>query len=347
MRRLFKVWMFLVLSIIINIEDSTAQSTINVFSDEFAGTVMSSQKWHIPTWISPTDGTYLGRTQFRCTQNAPLPAVTDNEAVINVETYNPTGFSFYGTDLITNKAFSPGNGLIFTIRAKIKTPYTRGIVGGIFLYDLTCTCGAIHDEIDFELVTNDINKVHTNIYSDEPFGTGHPDSVVVANPVTDYHIYVIKWLPTEVSWSVDGNIIRTSSISPTGPMHFHMNMWVPGIEWKAAYNGALQPVSLSASNQLYSMIVDYVRVDSLTAGAISVVDEKMSDINFYPNPAHEQINFSIPGKINVRIYNTLGDIIIDKKDVTGSIPVTDLSPGLYLIKYEIDGVSHTKKIIVE
>jgi beta-glucanase (GH16 family) len=347
MKKFLKVWIFAAMSIIVCIEDATAQPTINVFSDEFSGSIINSQKWHIPTWVSPTDGTYLGRTQFRCTQNATLPAVVAGETAINLETYNPTGFSFYGTDLITNKAFSPGNGLIFTIRAKINTPLSAGIVGGIFLYDLTCACGALHDEIDFELLTNNVNKIHTNVYRNEPLGTGHPDSVNVDNPVTEYHTYVIKWLPTEVSWSVDGNLIRTSSISPTGPMHFHLNMWVPGIEWNAAYSSVLQPTNLLASNQIYSMIVDYVRVDSLLAGENSIVEKEVTEIDFYPNPAHEQINFSVPGKINVSIYNTLGAMVIDKKEVTGNIPVTDLSPGLYLIKYEIDGVSHTKKIIIE
>jgi beta-glucanase (GH16 family) len=347
MKKFLNIWILLGLIIIVCIEDSSAQPAINVFSDEFTGSIMNSQKWHIPTWVSPADGTYLGRTQFRCTQNATLPAVAAGETAINLETYNPTGFSFYGTDLITNRAFSPGNGLIFTIRAKIKTPVTRGMVGGIFLYDLTCACGAIHDEIDFELLTNNVNKVHTNIYSDEPFGTGHPDSASVANPVTEYHTYVIKWLPTEVTWSVDGGIIRTSNISPTGPMHFHLNMWAPGVEWNAAYSVALQPTNLSTSNQLYSMIVDYVRVDSLTAGANSVINEKMSEISFYPNPAHEQINISVPDKIIVSVYNTLGNMVIDKKEVTGSISVADLSPGLYLIKYEVGRVNYTRKIIIE
>jgi hypothetical protein len=345
-RKIYEVMVLLVLILFLNLEILRGQATSQIFIDNFDGTIVNSARWHIPTWVSPTDGTYLGRTQFRCTP-ALLPAAILGEAVINVETLNPTGFSFYGTDLITNRSFVRGNGLIFTIRAKMKAPVTGGIVGGIFLYDLTCSCGAIHDEIDFELVTNDVNKIHTNIYSDEPLGTGHPESVTAVPPVTDYHIYVMKWFPTEITWSVDGNIIRTYGISPGGPMHFHLNMWVPGVEWPAAYNAALQPVTLPASNQVFSMIVDYVRVDSLTAGANSIVEEFKSGQYFYPNPAHDMIHFSDIGPTYVSIYNTFGDIVINRKDVAGNFSVEGLSPGLYLIKYEADGIIHTEKLIIE
>jgi hypothetical protein len=344
-RKIHEVIVLLFFVMFLKLESIKGQPTSQIFIDNFDGTVVNSARWHIPTWVSPTDGTYLGRTQFRCTP-ASLPAVISGEAVINVETFNPTGFSFYGTDLISNRSFIPGNGLIFIIRAKMKAPVTGGIVGGIFLYDLTCSCGAIHDEIDFELVTNDINKIHTNIYSDEPLGTGHPESVNAGTPVTDYHTYVMKWFPTEVIWSVDGNIIRTYGISPGGPMHFHLNIWVPGVEWLVAYNDALQPETLPASNQISSMIVDYVRVDSLMAGANSIVDEFKSEKYFYPNPAHDMIYFSDIEPTDVRIYNTYGDIVTDRKDVTGNFSVAGMSPGLYLIKYEADGVIKTEKLII-
>lgn len=345
--KLFKLFVVFTMSLIINTGRAGAQQTSRIFSDYFDGTMVSNQKWHIPTWVSPTDGTYLGRTQFRCTQSANMPAATSGQAIINVESYNPTGSSFYGTDLITNRSFKPGKGLIFTIRAKINSPVPGGIVGGIFLYDLTCSCGALHDEIDFELLTNDINKVHTNIYSNEPLGTGHPDSVSVVNPFTDYHSYEIKWLPTGVSWSVDGNLIRTSNISPAGPMHFHLNMWVPDNGWKAAFNGSLIPSDQPGLNQMFSMIVDRIEVDSLTDVPTSIAYEKKAEISFYPNPARDQINFSIPGKINVNIYNGFGNLVRSKKEITGTLDVSGLPQGLYLIKYEIDGVCHTKKLIIE
>ncbi len=158
---------------------------------------MRGDLWHIPTWVSSKDGTFLGRTQFRCTPAESAFCISNGEALINLDTYNPTGTTrsyFYGTDLITNRTFSIGKGLIFTIRARLKSPVPRGIVGGIFLYELVGP-GTNHDEIDFELVSNRPSEVQTNIYDNEPLGAGHPAFHPITGSVTDYHTYVIKWLP--------------------------------------------------------------------------------------------------------------------------------------------------------
>ena len=76
--------------------------------DDFVGDIVSSSRWHIPTWVSPTDGTVVGLTQFRFTQKSSLPAADNGNAIIAVESYNPTAFSFYGTDLRSNLSFELG-----------------------------------------------------------------------------------------------------------------------------------------------------------------------------------------------------------------------------------------------
>jgi hypothetical protein len=82
--------------------------------DDFSGDTVSSSQWHIPTWVSPTDGTVVGLTQFRYTQNASLPAARNGNAMIALETYNPTALSFYGTDLRSNQSFALGTGVHIT-----------------------------------------------------------------------------------------------------------------------------------------------------------------------------------------------------------------------------------------
>lgn len=233
--------------------------------DNFDGTTVSSSNWHIPTWVSSTDGTFVGRTQFRVTQHSPLPAISEDKAIITVESYNPTGFSFYGTDLISNQSFIMDEGIHVTVRAKMDN-YMPGVVGGIFLYALKPGSTTLHDEIDFELLTNLADRVQTNIYSNEPLGIGHPEFVSYASGlISDYHTYEIKWQSTQVSWIIDGNIVRTeTNYVPTGPMEFHLNIWVPGSDWYQAYNPNLQPTSAASSNQIFGMSVDYVSIQSLT-----------------------------------------------------------------------------------
>jgi hypothetical protein len=234
--------------------------------DNFTGNIVSSTKWHIPTWISPTDGTFVGRTQFRCTQNSSLPAAKDSNAIITVESYNPTGFSFYGTDLISNQLFHLEEGIHITVRAKMDT-LTPGIVGGIFLYALKPGSDTLHDEIDFELLTNLPDKVQTNIYSNEPLGKGNPKLVSYSSgSITDYHIYEIKWQPNKVSWFIDGNLVRTETKHlPAGPMYFHLNIWVPDSAWIEAFSPNIKPTSSPSLNQIFSMNVDSVNIRSIAS----------------------------------------------------------------------------------
>ncbi len=249
---------------------------LTLLYDNFPGVIMSSSNWYIPTWVSPTSGTFVGQTQFICTPN-PLPPVQDNNAIITVYTYNPTqtvagGPSFYGYEVISNQSFTLAEGIDITVVAKMNTP-TPGIVGGIFLYALKPGSTTLHDEIDFELLTNLPNEVQTNIYSDQPLGTGDPQFVSYASgSITDYHTYEIKWLPNEVSWFIDGALVRqvTSNV-PAGPMNLYINMWVPGSDWPQAYSATLVPSSSPSSDQGYSMYVSSVDVQSLTPGAPTAV----------------------------------------------------------------------------
>lgn len=232
--------------------------------DDFDGDVVSADRWHIPTWVSPIDGSVVGRTQFRFTQNASLPSIEDGNAVIAVETFNPETVSFLGTDLRSNRSFALGKGVHVIVRAKMNTA-TPGIVGGIFLYGLKPGSTTYHDEIDFELLTNHPDAVQTNVYADEKLGIGNVQFVPYASgSITDYHTYEIKWQPRQVSWIIDGQVVRTDTRHvPAGPMTFHLNIWVPDPGWSAAYGANLQPATSANANQIFSMSVDSVIIKSI------------------------------------------------------------------------------------
>jgi hypothetical protein len=241
---------------------SMASAAVRLY-DDFNGNVASSDIWHIPTWVSPNDGTFLGRTQFRCSQSSLLPSSQNSNALITLQSYNPTGFSFYGTDLVSDKSFSIKTGLDIKVRARMIAT-KPGIVGGIFLYDLKNGSNTLHDEIDFELLTNSPNGVNTNIYDNEPLGVGHPKFVNFSSgTINDFHTYEIKWFPDKVIWYVDGNVVRREKVNvPSGPMHLHLNMWAPGVEWAEAYSPKIQPTSKN-SNQVFTMKVAWIDVQPI------------------------------------------------------------------------------------
>jgi beta-glucanase (GH16 family) len=97
-------------------------------------------------------------------------------------------------------------------------------------------------------------------------GTGNVQFVPYASgSITDYHTYEIKWLPNQVSWWIDGHLVRTETRHvPAGPMKFHLNIWVPDPGWPAAYDPALKPATSASSNQVFSMSVDSVHIQAIS-----------------------------------------------------------------------------------
>jgi beta-glucanase (GH16 family) len=232
-----------------------------LLDEAFAGKPVDPRNWEIPTFKANGDGTFIGRTQFRVTQNSGLPKTDAHGATIAIETFNQAEPSFLGTEMISRQEFSVARGLDVTIRAKMNSAAHPGIVGGIFLYALKPGSNTIHDEIDFELLTNRPDEVQTNIYAHEELGVGHV--IFVPYPtggMADYHDYEIRWTAKDVTWLIDGKPVRTTTENvPTEQMKFHFNIWAPDAHWPGGFNAAIQPVKSAEANS----VLDYLSVASI------------------------------------------------------------------------------------
>jgi beta-glucanase (GH16 family) len=237
-----------------------------LLDESFAGKPVEPMNWEIPAFKATGDGTFIGRTQFRVTQNSGLPKTDADGAMIAIESFNQAEPSFLGTEMISRQEFGAGKGLDVTIRAKMNSAAHPGIVGGIFLYALKPGSNTIHDEIDFELLTNRPDAVQTNIYANEELGAGH---VIFAPYPTGgmaaYHDYEIRWTSKDVTWLIDGKPVRTTTENvPTEPMRFYFNIWAPDAHWPGGFNAAIQPVTDGAKNS----VLDYLSVASITVKTI-------------------------------------------------------------------------------
>jgi len=242
-----------------------------LLDQSFAGKPVDPKEWEIPTFRADGDGTFIGRTQFRVTQNSALPKTDAHGAMIAIETFNGKEPSFLGTEMISRREFPVGKGLDITIRAKMNSAAHPGIVGGIFLYALKPGSNTIHDEIDFELLTNRPNEVQTNIYAHEELGVGHVVFVpyatggTAAGGIADYHDYGIRWTAKDVTWLIDGKPVRTTTENvPTEPMKFYFNIWAPDAHWPGGFHAAIQPVTEAEANS----ILDYLSVASIKVRTI-------------------------------------------------------------------------------
>ena len=194
---------------------------------------------------------------------------TTTGAQLALQTYNPTGFSLYGTHGKTLATFRPTatSGVSLTGRLQL-TSLQRGLVYGVYFYSCIPPTCATHDEIDIELVTNVLQpgaplQVQHNRYAAEPFGAGNGGLVNLPagfDPLA-VHDWTIRWSFSRIEYLVDGQLLYTATTKiPQGPMNATVIAWGPASGWPTAYDPSLQPVGSPAQNQSFVALLKSIVV---------------------------------------------------------------------------------------
>ena len=92
--------------------------------------------------------------------------------------------------------------------------------------------------------------------------------------------------------------------------------------------------------------------DNYVEKIVSVADYTNNIVsNIYPNPATSRLTIDLNevGRASVTIYNILGQTVLEEtlQDISNNISIADLSSGLYFVKVNQNGKSHTVKISKE
>jgi predicted outer membrane repeat protein len=240
------------------------------FFDGFdvAGTMLDTSVW--TTEFGPPS--FIGRTQLRDWVNGGNVGpfiVSGGNAQLTLDSFNPTGFSLYGTHAKTLASFQPTSTTDVVLTARLRlTSLQPGVVYGLYFYGCSAgPCASRHDELDIEIVTNYLQasgsplRVQLNRYAAEPLGAGH--GPVVNLPATfdplAFHDWKIRWGLGKTSFFVDGiELFSATDFVPQGPMHANMVAWAPAADWPDAYDASLQPAK--TNQQHYTALVDYVSV---------------------------------------------------------------------------------------
>lgn len=303
---------------------STVYTTL--LDDPFVGSRVNGKLWHIPAW-DPAGSTYYGRTQIRTSENSPPPKVSHNAVHLALDSHNPTGFSFYGTELISNKYYKVGRGLDLQVTARLNTPVDGGVVGGLFLYYLKP--GGAHDEADVELLSNEVasggRRFQSNIYDNEPLGAGAPWFSRLPNRgrITEYHTYGMRITRSAVTWTVDGTVIRSETTRvPDGPFQIHLNLWAPDTTWAKAYNAAIQPTRDPEQNVRYTMDIDRVLLRSAQPRSIQITSVPSLGGDGYAVGSVSGYSSSVLPSYGVAVFIKVGDGWWTKP--TFASPLTDI-----------------------
>lgn len=243
-----------------------------VFQDQFTtpGTKLNTAAWTTETGPA----SFLGRTQLAdwVTAGGVGQFVVDaNGARLALSTYNPTGFSLYGTHGKTIQTFRPtaGAAIEFTTRLQLQS-IPKGLVFGMYFYGCTtpATCATQHNEIDIEVVTNVLQagappQVQLNWYANEPLGAGNGGLVGLPagfDPLAA-HDWTIRWALDRIDFLVDGVLLgKTTTKVPQEAMQVNLNVWGPAPDWAAAYDASLQPVTNAGQSQTFAAYVRSVEV---------------------------------------------------------------------------------------
>ncbi|KAK2074550.1 hypothetical protein P8C59_008748 [Phyllachora maydis] len=153
------------------------------------------------------------------------------------------------------------------------------------------------DEIDWEWLGGDTSQVQTNYFSKGCTQTYTRGGFAqVNNPQSNFDTYTIDWTPQQLTWSINGNVVRTlTAASATGcdgypqtPMQVKLGTWVAGgpnsppgtVQWaggytdisKAPFIGYYQSIKITDYSNNVAGATEYVYGDqSGTSDSIKVI----------------------------------------------------------------------------
>ncbi|KAI9296337.1 concanavalin A-like lectin/glucanase [Neoconidiobolus thromboides FSU 785] len=130
----------------------------------------------------------------------------------------------YGAKVMSNTKILYGS-----LNARIKSARVGGVVSAFVLMSNE------KDEVDWEWVGKDEHSSQTNYYYrgelDYTKGVYIPNSY---NTYQEFHDYGINWTQDELSWLIDGKVVRTVKKSETGekfpntPTNIYFSIWDGG-----------------------------------------------------------------------------------------------------------------------
>ncbi|KAI4088562.1 MAG: hypothetical protein LQ348_003504 [Seirophora lacunosa] len=170
---------------------------------------------------------YLGDSSKSNWVSSGQPELSDGNVVL---TLSETGDSSFGTLLASTSYVWYGK-----ISTQMKSSRGQGVVTAFILMS------DVKDEIDFEFVGTDLRTAQSNFYFQGiPDYDNGQNLSVKSSTFDEYHTYEIDWSPTQLTWSVDGEEMRTVKKSdtwntttnqyhyPQTPSRVQLSLWPAG-----------------------------------------------------------------------------------------------------------------------
>ncbi|KAL8789440.1 MAG: hypothetical protein Q9195_006806 [Heterodermia aff. obscurata] len=226
--------------------------------------ICKSQDYKLTSLDGITSNTqYLGDASTSNWVSSGTPKVYNDQVLL---TLSEDGASSSGTLLASASYVWYGK-----ISAQMKSSRGDGVVSAFILLS------DVKDEIDFEFVGKDLAHAQSNYYFQGITDYDNEKDLAVDGGSTfdDYHTYEIDWQPDQLTWAVDGTVMRTLKKSdtfnkttnqyhyPQTPSRVQLSLWPAGLskngQGTVEWAGGLidwNSQDIQANGYYYSMFKD-------------------------------------------------------------------------------------------
>tara|TARA_R100001369_G_scaffold24665_2_gene45189 strand:- start:40711 stop:42207 length:1497 start_codon:yes stop_codon:yes gene_type:complete len=168
-------------------------------------------------------------------------------------------------------------------------------------------------------------------------------SFVLNDVANEYHVYSVNWSPNQITFLIDGVGFYTYN-----PLVKDVTTWPFYEDQYLILNIAMGGVSgeIDPNFDESSMVIDYVRVFQNTN--LSVADEVGNRFMVYPNPASNLLSIQTTEHVDsLELYNTLGQLVLNKTINTKELNIEYIDTGLYILKIYSGSRTVTKRVIID
>lgn len=110
----------------------------------------------------------------------------------------------------------------------------------------------------------------------------------------DYHTFTLEWAPNSVTWSIDGNAVRTANAANSdqaddlvNPSQIRFNVWPSeNVDWAGAWDDSILPVT---------MLVDWVEYYPWNGAGFDVAPQWRDDFNSFDTTRWAKADWTFDG----------------------------------------------------
>ena len=115
----------------------------------------------------------------------------------------------------------------------------------------------------------------------------------------------------------------------------------------SAYEGQTVRVGIHCvSNDSFVLQMDAFVVE----GTLGITDTNSLQMSLYPNPTevgYVTIQTPVSGLKEVEVFDVIGKTVISTSLISDTMDVSELNPGIYMVRVTIDNQSNTSKLIIK